>query len=271
MSSPESPNLISNTSFDIRKNLIRGKEDIFGIEWTYKGSAKQNERLRIALQDEKLRKLLLAELSPTIQARWNLMREVASTSTNKPPKRWFLNWLSGIFGRGAKVATGWLKEGAKVIEKSTDLLPWTSLKKVYSAPYEHSGTSPLCSRTAAKNFDRLWIDAPTGNAKAVHDSYGMRRGMVGPHLTTSEFSPPYNANVADIWFKTKNPHWHRVAMYIMNEEWHVLDPYYMQRSTAPVPASQYFNMMRSKWYSIGGAAYYHKNPPELSYDRHNVA
>ncbi len=51
--------------------------------------------------------------------------------------------------------------------------------------------------------------------------------MVAPYQRgRPEFNPPENANVADIFIDSGSTYGHRVAAYVNNGKWFVLDPYY---------------------------------------------
>ena len=155
------------------------------------------------------------------------MQEISKTSTEQPPKT-FLTQLGGVFNNLFNKGKSAISSVVKIGEKIIITWPAQGLKRIFSAPYEKNpktGTT-LCSRTAKKNLDRVlreWI-APAGDAKDVHESYGMRPGMVKPYEKTSSFNPPENANVVDMSLDTGSKHGHRVVAYKQGNEWYVLDP-----------------------------------------------
>lgn len=128
-----------------------------------------------------------------------------------------------------------------------------------SSPFERSSTwTTLCSRTGRNNLSKILDrseDIPSGNAIDVHEiyqSWATFDGMVGGY--SSSWSPPENANVADIFLKTSSPYGHRVAAYRWPRGWMILDPYYGGKWTVPQPVEEY-----SKKNNIAWVAFYQKS------------
>jgi hypothetical protein len=109
----------------------------------------------------------------------------------------------------------------------------------------------LCSRTAREDLlSVLWRneDVPAGDAQDVHETYkeGGRGGdMVWSYLPS--FSPPENANVADISLTSKSQYGHRVTAYKWPSGWMVLDPYNGWWGKNPQPWDSYVKKNDVRW------------------------
>lgn len=270
-SNPESSSsLLQSASFQERKNFLRGKEKAFGIDGQYRGTAKQNERLKIALTSSRvLRGLYMKELLSTKNS-LNILRNEVANTTSAVPTRGF-NRLRPFFQKAPR-AIAVPETDTRMVSKKPEQVfqknilsnaPW--LPVIYSSPFERNpstGTT-LCSRTAKKNIDRVLGNsiAPSGNARDVHENYSRKPWMVTDYQHTSSFNPPDNANVADIFIDShgRGNYGHRVVAYVHDKNWYVLDPYYTHWSTEPQLASKYFSMMNWSGKPMAGVAYYQRS------------
>ena len=102
-----------------------------------------------------------------------------------------------------------------------------------------------CSRTAKNNIEKLLrklnISKPVKQWDA-RDAFNQYRG------TPKESFPPKNpkAKIVDLYLDASAAnarYWHRSVWVKINWAWYVLDPYYLNRSTAPIPANKYMSHM----------------------------
>lgn len=133
---------------------------------------------------------------------------------------------------------------------------FTPAEYSYPAERSESGTT-LCSRTARKNLERLWVDSPS-------TWWSAREAYTNLWSPKDAFPPSESdAKVADFYLdaSAKNKQYgHRVAAFKWESwQWFVLDPYYSiwnTRSRMPIPAETYVSEMRSKWHATWWAKYY---------------
>lgn len=122
---------------------------------------------------------------------------------------------------------------------------------ISSTPYKVSKTgSTMCSLTARKNLERLWVDCSEiqkWNAKALTRQLQKNGAPVFQSPDTLKehlFSQLSVGNVFDIYPKTNNGH-RAIVFWGKNEngspELFVLDPYYLGRNREPVPLDEYIN------------------------------
>ena len=148
-------------------------------------------------------------------------------------------------------------------------------KKVVSAPYEHSKTSTLCSKTARLNAAKFWIKFPFWNAFIAStkqpvdkqhyvDSIPKNKESIKPRndwkrLTEADFDNK-SANVADIYVTSRSQYWHRATAFRGNDwNWNVLDPYRVGwHSRKAVPLSEYMWIVGRNWGGIVKAHFYLK-------------
>lgn len=118
-------------------------------------------------------------------------------------------------------------------------------KVVHSNPSEKSKNwITLCSRTAHKNLQKLWVNSRRWNAVDVMRSYGK-------NLTIFPFG---EWKIIDLFVKTKSVYGHRAAAFFNNWQCYVLDPYYPvmngKRTTAPIPYEIYSKWLQSMWRKV---------------------
>lgn len=123
--------------------------------------------------------------------------------------------------------------------------------EISSSPYKISKSgSTMCSLTARKNLEKLWIscdEIPRWNAKSLTRQLQKNGAPVFQSPETLKehlFSQLSQGNVFDIYPKTSNGH-RAIVFGGKNEngqpDLFVLDPYYLGKNTQPVSLDEYIN------------------------------
>lgn len=137
------------------------------------------------------------------------------------------------------------KENVKTKESiSTNNNVASFSKYIDSLPAEKKWNMTYCSRTARKNLYRLWIDRKdVPHWPSALDS--MKLYTTDRYDDISEI--PSDSNVVDLFIDTKSRYEHRAAAYLKWWEWFVLDPYFWNNSTSPIPISKYLSTKKVLW------------------------
>ncbi len=143
-----------------------------------------------------------------------------------------------------------------------EYIPWEFSDILSNSAEKSESWTTLCSRTARKNLQKLWIDTPVTWSSA-------RNAWENSWSPKNHFPPEWDtkAKVADIFLDARSDknkmYWHRVAAFKAdNWNWYVLDPYYRlfwenwnQNTREPIPAELYVKRVWDKQ-KIWWAKYY---------------